>query len=112
VEDWLYSKDNAKACVLACFAEKGKIRSRVYNVCEGIPYSFQDLVNIAKKAFPGVEIRVREISKQGMAGLPLSQIGYDISKARDELGFEPDFNLESAFTDYSQWLRRHWPSGL
>jgi len=111
VVDFVYSKDVAKGCVLACFVEKEKIKSRVYNMTWGTPYTFQDIIETTKKVFPGVEIKVREISKGGWAGMGAYPVPYDVSKIRNELGFEPDFNLETSFRDYGGWLKRHWPSG-
>jgi nucleoside-diphosphate-sugar epimerase len=105
VVDFIYSKDAAKACVLACFAPE--LKARVYNISWGRPYSFQDVIDTTKKVFPEMEVEVKEISKGGWGGTPVNLSAYDISKAKKDFGYEPDFDLESAFRDYSEWLEIH-----
>ncbi|MFC2002765.1 hypothetical protein ACFLV4_02310, partial [Chloroflexota bacterium] len=70
-------------------------------------YAFQDIIDIAKRVFPEIEIGVKEISKAGLANTPPWWFPFDISKARSEFGFEHDYDLERAFRDYGEWLRRY-----
>lgn len=103
VQDYLYSKDGAKACLLACFAKKPV--QRVYNITCGKGYSFQDLIETTKKVFPGTEVELKVTPRSGLSGIFPLRVGRDISKAQNELGYQPDFDLETAFRDYGQWLR-------
>jgi len=105
VQNFVYSKDVAKACVLACYASE--VKSRIYNVSGHKSYTFQDVVDITKKVFPGTEIRVKEISKIGWGNMPANWYPYDISKAQNEFGYQPDYDLEAAFKDYGDWLRKY-----
>ena len=106
VHDFVYSKDVAKACLLACFADE--LKTRVYNVSWGKPLTFQDFIDVTKGLFPGAEIMVKEMAKGGMSNMPANVFPYDISRARDELGYEPEFDLASAFSGYRDWLLRYY----
>ena len=105
VQNFVYSKDVAKACLLACFADGLKLR--VYNISGDRPYTFQEFIDITKRAFPQVEIRVKEISKTGWFNGAVEWFPYVTSNAQNELGYQPDYGLEASFRDYGEWLRQH-----
>jgi nucleoside-diphosphate-sugar epimerase len=102
--DFVYSKDAGYSTVLACFAEDPK--SRVYNISMGETYTSGDVAGILKKLDTGLEIEVHEVpddhfGPQAVAPMP----ELDISKAREELGYEPEYKLEAAIRDYAKWLK-------
>lgn len=106
--DFVYSKDTAKSCICACFADEGKMKTRVYNVTGGQFITFQELIDIVKKIFPGVEIEVKYISKTGSALFPYpTSKPRDISRAREEIGYVPEWDMERALRDYTDWLRKY-----
>ena len=106
VQNFVYSKDVAQACMLACLTNN-ELKSRVYNVAGDKTYSFDEVIDISKRVFPGVEIQVKEMSEIGWGNMPANRGYYDISKARHEFGYEPEYGLEAAFKDYGDWLRRY-----
>jgi len=106
VQNFVYSKDVAQACILACLTDN-ELKSRVYNVAGDKTYSFQEVIDIVSRVFPGVKVQVKEMSEIGWGNMPANWGYYDISRARNEFGYEPEYNLEKAFTDYGEWLRRH-----
>ena len=107
--DFIYSKDAAKSCVCACFAVSSKVKFRIYNVTGGQFLSFQELIDTAKKVFPDAEIEVRQISELGSARTPYPKYEpTDISKAREEIGYIPDYDMENALKDYAEWLRKYY----
>ncbi|MFC1824303.1 NAD-dependent epimerase/dehydratase family protein [Thermodesulfobacteriota bacterium] len=102
--DFIYSKDAGYSTVLACFAENPK--SRVYNIAMGESYTSEDVGNILKTLDPGLEIEVHGVSEnhfgpQAVAPIP----ALDITLARNELGFEPEYKMEAAIKDYAAWLK-------
>jgi nucleoside-diphosphate-sugar epimerase len=106
--DYVYSKDTARACICACFAEAEKIKTRVYTVTGGQFVTFQDLIDTVKKIFPKVEIELKHVSKGGAAGFPHPNTQpKDISRSRDEIGYVPEYPLEKALTDYAEWLGKY-----
>lgn len=100
--DFVYSKDAGYSTVLACFAESPK--RRVYNIAMGESYTSKDVAEILKKIDPGLEIELHEVTEehfgpQAVAPMP----ALDISKAREELGYEPKYKMETAIEDYAAW---------
>jgi len=107
-EDFVYSKDAANSMVLGCFAQKRKLKTRIYNIAMGKLYQFQDVVDIVKKVFPKVRIQIKTISSSAIAGLPYPrEYPFDISRAQKELGYEPEYKMEKALRDYSIWLKKY-----
>jgi len=100
----VYSKDAAHSTILACYAEKPQ--QRVYNISMGEMYSHPEVVEILKKLNPQIGIQVDEIVGEYFGGLPpMPQQPLDISKAREELGYEPEYKMELAIKDYTAWLK-------
>ncbi len=102
--DFVYSKDAGYSTILACFAENPK--SRVYNISMGQLYTDGDVAEILKKLNPQLQIEIKEVAEehfgpQAAAPMPL----LDISKAREELGYEPEYKMEAALKDYAEWLK-------
>ncbi len=106
--DYVYSKDTARACICACFAESEKIKRRVYQVTGGQFVTFQDLIDTVKTIFPKVEIELKHVSKTGAAGFPHPNTkSRDIGPSRDEIGYVPEYPLERALRDYAEWLGKY-----
>lgn len=106
--DYVYSKDTARGCVCACFADSASLKQRVYTIHGGQFVTFQDLVETVKKLFPKVDIELKFVAKTGSAGFPYpSTESKDLSRARAEIGYEPGYNLEKALRDYSEWLGKY-----
>lgn len=102
----LYAKDAANSAVLACFSEK--LQSKVYSITMGRMHTFQEIIDTVKEVFPRIQIEVKEISKNGIGGIKHPrQYPLDLSKARAELGYEPEYDLERAVRDYADWVRRN-----
>lgn len=100
-DDMIYTKDCANAIVLATFAQE--LTHRVFNIGSGIGKTLVDLSNAVKKTLPGADIEIGP-------GLDYLGIGYDvysvfdISKAREELKFAPEFDLEKSVQDYVETM--------
>lgn len=102
--DFVYSKDAGYSTVSACFAESPK--SRVYNISMGESYTSRDVTEILKRLDPGIEIELHEVPEDHFgpqAVAPIPEL--DISKAREELGYEPKYKMEAAIKDYAGWLK-------
>jgi len=102
-DDLIYSRDTANGIVLACFAEN--LTHRLFNIGSGQASTLTNLADAVRKIYPGADIQIGP-------GLDSFNIGwnvysvYDISRAKKELGFSPQYNLEDAVQDYVETLRR------
>ena len=105
--EYFYVKDAARAVVLACYAEDPK--SRIYNIGCGKLYALSEVVDTIKRLVPGAKVMITE---PGVGGVPAyrGHLGrsqpYDLSRARNELGYEPAYALEEGFRDYIDLTRR------
>ena len=94
-DDYVYSKDVARAAVLACFAVKPQ--SRVFHIGTGKGATLLDLADAIKKFFPEAVIDVgqdHDLSDRGRHFI------FDISRAEAELKYKPQYDLEAGVKDY------------
>ncbi len=102
-DDPVFVKDAVQALRLACFSDG--VSSTVYNISGGKTYVASDLDRAVQRHMPGVSFAVRKppVSKT-IEELPHSNI-LDVSLARDELGFVPQFDLESGVAAIASWVK-------
>lgn len=99
----VYIRDVVKALFLACYASK--LKHRVFNIGSGEMVTLQEVAEMIKGYIPDAKI---EIEPGYDLGVPTQ--GYiDISRARDELGYQPDFKKELALRDYIEQIRPNLP---
>lgn len=100
VMEWLYSKDAARGVVLTLQAEG--VRSRVFNIGIGRPYTAQELIDVFRQAVPGARLSVDESAATSQT----SSVFLDLTRARTELGYDAEYDLPAAVADYVAWYRR------
>lgn len=100
--DGVYVKDVAKAIASACFVNEPK--HRIFNIGTGEMYTLHDLANIVKGIISNA---VFEIGPGFDVAEPVRG-PLNIKKAREELGYSPQFPLEEGVKDYIEALR-HTP---
>jgi nucleoside-diphosphate-sugar epimerase len=100
VMEWLYSKDAARGVVLALQAEG--VKSRVFNLGVGRPYDNQELIGIFKQVVPGAKLGIDESATTSQT----SSVFLDITRAQTELGFDAEYDIPAAVTDFVGWYRR------
>jgi len=92
----VYSPDAGRSVALACFAEN--LASRVYNISMGRTYTLAEILHTLQEL--GLPVATQgEIDTTAPAPMPM-----DISRAREELGFIPEYDLEAALRHYLAWL--------
>lgn len=95
----LYVKDAAHSLVLALFANG--LKHRIFNIGSGCLISIQELAEMVKKYMPDALIKIEE----GRDDFTVPCQGHlDISLAKDELGYEPEFPPLEAIRDYMGYL--------
>jgi UDP-glucose 4-epimerase len=102
-DDFIYNKDSALGIYLATVADNPK--SRVYNIGTGVGLTLNDFARIIRRHIPDAKIEIGPgLNFLGMP-YPASSV-YDISRAREELGYAPEYDLEKGIADYLESLQR------
>lgn len=102
-DDFIYNKDSALGIYLATIAENPK--SRVYNIGSGVGSTLRDFERILRRHIPNADIKIGP--GLNFLGMPYPAHGvYDVSRAREELGFKPEYDLEAGIADYLASLNR------
>jgi UDP-glucose 4-epimerase len=98
----LYGKDAAKGTVLA--AVKDKFKETLFHIGNGRMVSGDDIVNAVRQAYPGSDIAL--VKTNNPMPYPESRLASDFSRAKHELGYEPEYSIEKAVPDYGATLKR------
>jgi UDP-glucose 4-epimerase len=108
-DDWLYVKDAAQAVDLACNAPR--LNHHAYNIGPGRMYEFDEVLRIVKKHLPELRVTVLENDtppdSAGTRQPPMpTPMEMDISRARKDLGYEPQYLLDAAIPDFVKTVSR------
>jgi nucleoside-diphosphate-sugar epimerase len=98
----LYGKDAAKGTVLAVL--KDRFKETLFHIGNGKTLSGDDILNAVRKAYPGSDITL--VKTDNPMPYPESRLASDFSRAKDELGYEPEYSIEKAVPDYGATLKR------
>ncbi|USZ69890.1 NAD(P)-dependent oxidoreductase (plasmid) [Halorussus salilacus] len=98
VIDWQYVRDIAQAFRKAAFAPEAHLSQRIYNV-RGEVATIREAAETVEGIVPDADV---EVSDEGE--LPWTQ-KLDMTDAQADLGYEPDFDLETGFREYIDVLR-------
>ncbi len=101
--DWTHVRDTAQGIVK--LFEKDKVDSRSFNISCGVPVQHRDIVELVAEVVGGPSNVKLGPGPFVVRGSPL-----DISRARDELDFEPEFtDIRAGLRDYRDWLAKSRP---
>lgn len=102
-DDFVYNKDSARGIYLATIAANP--RSRVYNIGTGVGVTLRDFADAVRAQIPNARIEIGP--GLNFLGMPYPATGvYDVTRAREELGFVAQFDLARGVADYVESLRR------
>ena len=97
--DFTYIEDAARGTVLLYQAKA--LRHHIFNIATGIPNSVGKVAELAQKCSPfqvKVELGAGELMQRAEA--------LDISRAKEELGFEPQDDIETGIQKYADWMKK------
>jgi nucleoside-diphosphate-sugar epimerase len=94
--DFIYVKDLANGIALAVHTTP--LPHDVYNLGSGTLTTVEDVEEALRKVFPGIQM------SRGKLTPPRPRM--DITRARAELGFNPEYRLEAGLRDYVAELRK------
>ncbi len=102
--DWedelLYTRDVAQGIVRAAVTDGHE--HRAFHIGRCTIESLRDVADAVRKVFPDARI---ELGPGSFRAEPRA-CRFDYSRARSELGYEPEFDLESGIADYVDFMRR------
>jgi nucleoside-diphosphate-sugar epimerase len=104
LNDHVYAKDVALGVVLAC--EK-PLKHEVYNIGSGVLTGPADVVAAIDAAFPGVHARV--LPKPVIGPFWRHEQFLDLTRIREDLGYEPQYDLAKGVADFAHQLRDTTP---
>lgn len=108
-DDFIYNKDSALGIYLATVADE--VPSRVYNLGSGKGVGLNEIAAAVRKRIPGAEIEIGP--GDNFLGMPYPPHGiYDVTRARTELGFRPEYDIDRAVEDYIASLERMRAQGI
>lgn len=104
--DFTYVKDIVQGCISA--AEKGKMSGEVYNLGCGRRVSVNEMINVLEKAL-GEELETKHVTPpEG----DVANTQADITKAKEELDYEPKMPLEEGAKKTVEWGRKLYDKGI
>jgi UDP-glucose 4-epimerase len=103
----VYVKDAARATALACCRED-PVPSSVFNVAGDRAASLADCAEVLAQLLPDLKITRPDSPPEQGAVRPQS-VALSIDRAREELGYEPEYSLERGIGEYVEWLQRGTP---
>src|SRR5262249_28091444 len=95
--DFIYAKDLANGIALA--VHTSPLPHQIYNLGSGALTTVEDVEEALRKIFPGVQITRGKLTP--------ARPRMDITRARMELGFNPEYKLEVGLRDYIAELKRN-----
>jgi UDP-glucose 4-epimerase len=101
-DDLIYNRDVAQGIYLACMAPK--LRYDAYNIGMGVGYTLKDVANEVKRIIPKADIHIGP-GLHFLGGPAHYYSVYDITRAREDLGFSPQFPLAKGIEDYIETLK-------
>jgi nucleoside-diphosphate-sugar epimerase len=97
--DWQHVADIAQSFRLAAFADEDDLTQRVYNV-RGELASVREVAETVERIMPDADVTVNDDGE-----LPWTQ-RLDMTKAQEDLGYDPEYGLEEGFRSYINTLRK------
>jgi UDP-glucose 4-epimerase len=98
----LYGKDAAKGTVLAVL--KDKFKDTLFHIGNGKTLSGDDIVAAVRRAYPGSNIEL--VKENNPMPYPDARLASDFSRAKEQLGYEPEYSIDKAVVDYGATLKK------
>jgi UDP-glucose 4-epimerase len=97
--DWQHVADIAQAFRRAAFTDENRLSQRIYNV-RGELATIREAVETMERIMPDADLTVTDEGE-----LPWTQ-KLDMTAAQEDLGYDPEYDLENGFRQYANTLRK------
>jgi len=104
--DFIYNKDIAHGIYLACTASR--LNHTAYNLGTGVGVTLGDVAAEVTRVIPQADIEIGP-GLHYMEGPTHYYCIYDVTRARQDLGFSPQFTLSGSIEDYIETLQELGP---
>jgi len=101
--DFIYTKDIAHGIYLACIAPK--LHYTAYNIGTGVGVTLRDFAEEVKRLIPEANIKIGP-GLHYSGGPNHHYCIYDITRAREDFGYSPQFTLRRTVEDYIETLKQ------
>jgi UDP-glucose 4-epimerase len=102
-DDMMYVDDVGQAIVLATLKDDPKYS--VYNIGSGVGHTLVEYAEAVKKVVPDADVQIGPGLDFFQAGVQTYAV-FDITRAREDLGYEPKFDVESGVRAYVETMQR------
>ena len=96
-----YVKDCAAAIQLLQMADK--LSQRIFNISSEAPMKYREFVEAVKKVVPSAAIDLPP--GHGPRSRPNAYM--DITRLKQEVGYQPEYRIERAVEEYIDWLKKY-----
>jgi UDP-glucose 4-epimerase len=100
VNDYVYAKDVAQGAALAC--EK-RLRSGIYNIGSGFLGTTTAVAEAIRHVAPAASVEI--LSEPAAGPFWAHEQPLDIARAREDLGYQPQYDLAAGIEDFAKQLR-------
>lgn len=98
---YVHVKDVARACILAM--DTVSLHHNVYNITGGTQISYEELTTYVKEIYPTADISIGP----GTIDILDMNSPFDITRAKEDLGYIPEINLSTGIYEYAKWLEKY-----
>jgi nucleoside-diphosphate-sugar epimerase len=98
---YVHVTDVARACILACTSTT--MKTFVYTITAGHKTTYQELIEQVRELYPDLQTNVGP----GTFSVLDQYATFDITRAREELQYEPKIQLKQGLKEYAKWLTTH-----
>ena len=77
------------------------LNHRVYNISSGCSTTNQRVADAVSATIPGFHVDLPKREDPGSANV----WSFNITRASEDIGFQPGFDIASGVADYVEWLR-------
>ena len=91
--------------------ETAKPRAGVYNITHPIQWTLDAVIRAVEEAHGKFDVKYDRNVEMGFAGFAhVPPAGFDITSAREDLGFAPSHDLQDSLRYWWKWFSRSVPS--
>ena len=107
VQDWIYAPDVARS--LVALLDAPQLPHRLYHLGAGRPWGLAAWAAKLAARYPAFRYRVSDVDAEWTVAArgPVGRTPFNIARLRADLGFAPQFDLDSGFAHYMDWLDAH-----